>query len=106
MPVVPVLHIDIPGIAAEAVLIETIKRRGRAAGVTDARFGYSYSGKGRTYRCRVACSREMAAFLSEILRQRSVAAGDPTVIVACSAGVAAIKAATDDSVSDGGGTKA
>lgn len=101
MPVVPVLHLDIPGIAAEAVLIDTIKRRARAAGVSDARFGYSYAGKGRTYRCRVACSHEMAAYLREVLRQRSVAAGDAHVLVACSAGVAAITAALERQPEEG-----
>ena len=67
-----ILRFSVPGAAAEAVNVRKLETRGRNAGVTVVQFGYRFGegepGDDYPYRCRVACSPQMAVFFIEQLR--------------------------------------
>jgi len=85
-----ILRFSIPGAAAEVVNVRQIETCARKAGVGVVQFTYRFarheSRDGNGYRCRVACSPQMAVFLIEQLRTTgtdAVGRGDTLTAVAC-----------------------
>jgi hypothetical protein len=84
---VSVIQFVISKPAARAVSIDTIKPRGRDAGVPDVRFGYSDTKAGFN-KIRVTCSIDMALFLEQQLKACALA--DRAVLVDCSEAIGVI----------------